>query len=365
MAALKILPLTDIAISPLLASLPKADLHIHQEEIPRLERILARHEGRTSYNWRTWAQHLLANIPPGPQRLTEMFVPDTSFLFGDVTGDETEYIVAKIVDMLDEEAEDGAILAEIRFGIGGQAMMRPDFMILFREAERYAQVKYPYLCAEAIALFPVVHDTDFLRVAELRLETCLQFAKQGLAGIDFLMSPYATEADPALWTIVSRWAERAWDAGLGITLHAGEFSSANLAAAIRVPHVQRIGHAVHAVSDPRLLEQLVSAGITVECSLSCNVILGAVSTYEAHPIRELMTSGVPVTLNTDDPVRVWTTIGREYAIAETLNFTIAELLGFTRNAIQASFTSQQRQVQLMERVHEWQVRETPRHRYQG
>jgi hypothetical protein len=35
-------PLADVAVALDIASLPKADLHVHQEIFPRLERIAAR-----------------------------------------------------------------------------------------------------------------------------------------------------------------------------------------------------------------------------------------------------------------------------------------------------------------------------------
>ncbi len=159
---------------------------------------------------------------------------------------------------------------------------------------------------------------------------------EGLGGIDLLYTPYDTEAD---WASIYRLAARAADAGLGITAHASEFSAANVAAAADCPGLTRIGHAVYAAEDPRLLELLAVRGITIECSLTCNVVLGAVPSYKEHPIRHFAASGIPVALCTDDPVQVCTTIGREYAIAATLGFTPAELLGFTANAIRASFAS--------------------------
>ena len=158
-----------------------------------------------------------------------------------------------------------------------------------------------------------------------------------------------------MWAIAYGMAERAADAGLGITVHAGEFSPANLTAALQVPGLCRLGHAVYAVAETRLLEQLVERNVTVECSLSCNVVLGAVPSYEKHPIRQFVTSGVAVTLNTDNPVRIWTTIGREYAIAAALGFSPSDLLKFTRNAIQASFTSTERRRTLMDEVRDWEV----------
>ena len=133
------------------------------------------------------------------------------------------------------------------------------------------------------------------------------------------------------------WAERARDAGLGITAHAGEFGTLHLAEALDVPGLTRIGHAIGAATDPRLLDRIAERGVTVECPLSSNVVIGAVESYEAHPIRRFVERGIPVTICTDDPVKAATTIGREYAIASELGFSNGELLACTQAAITASF----------------------------
>jgi adenosine deaminase len=61
-----------------------------------------------------------------------------------------------------------------------------------------------------------------------------------------------------------------------------------------------------------------------------------------------------VTLNTDDPVRIWTTIGREYAIAAALGLSPAQLLECTRNAVRASFTTAERRSALMAELKQWE-----------
>jgi adenosine deaminase len=348
-------PLAEVPVSPRIASLPKADLHLHQEERPRLDRVVARRQGRPPYEWRRWMERLLVETGPGMERLAGMFVPDATLPIDDVPGDTPEFIIAKVADALREAAADGALLVEVRFGTAGQALTRPDFMALFREAERQVKAEYPHLRAEAIGYLSLDNDPARLHSAERQFEACLRSVCEGLAGLDFMVAPYETEADPALWATAYRWAARAADAGLGITVHAGEFSAANLRAALDMPGLRRLGHAVYAASDPRLLERLARSGATVECCLSSNVVLGAVPSYEAHPIRQFVAAGVPVTLNTDDPVRIWTTIGREYAIAAALGFSPRDLLAFTRNAIQTSFTTASRRSALLSEVKEWEA----------
>ncbi len=246
-----------------------------------------------------------------------------------------------VEDALEEAAADGAVLVEVRFG--REEVLRPGFMALFREAERRVQARHPALRAEAIVILMPWQAPELL---ERLVDACVRAARErdGLAGIDLLYQPYDAEAD---WEPMYRAAERAADTGLGITAHAGEFSTANIAAALRVPHLSRIGHAVYAARNPRLLDRLAHSGVTVECSLSCNVVLGAVPSYEEHPIHQFVEHGIPVALCADVPVQIATTIGREYALAHALGFSLDELVGFTANAIRASFTPPARKAALL------------------
>jgi adenosine deaminase len=329
-------PLDAIEIDPWLAALPKADLHVHQEQSPRIDRVLARARERPAYDWRGWAERLMAENAPGAARLQYIgaVLPDT------LEADAADAIfIARVVDLLEEAAADGAVLVEARFG--NATILRPNFTELFREAERQVQQRYPQLRAEAIATLLLWLEPERL---EQIVAGCIRAANDGLRGIDLLYQPYDTEAD---WTYAYRIAERAAAAGLGVTAHAGEISSANIAAALRAPGLTRLGHATHAAADPRLLELLAQSGAAVECSLTCNVLVGAVDSYEEHPIRRFVEYGIPVALCTDDPVQICTTIGREYAIAYALGFTPAELLGMTRNAVRAAFTTSARRQELL------------------
>ena len=348
-------PLSPIPIGPLIAEVPKADLHLHQEAKARLGVLAARRQGRTPYDRQSWAKKVLEETLPGMSRLDDIYEPDDYLDLASVPDADPEIFIERVVDVLEESAADGAVLVEVRFG-ANELVHRHDFMALFREAERRVQKVYPGLCAEAIGYLNPVNDPSHLLVEEQRLEACLRAASEGLAGIDFRVDPYETEADPAAWAVAYRWAERAYDAGLGITVHAAEFSTANLAAALRVPGLKRLGHAVYAASDDRLLDALALSGSTVECSVTCNVILGAVPSYEAHPIKRFVEHGIPVTLSTDLPVHVCTTIGKEYAIAHRLGFSTDDLLGFTRNAVKASFTTVERRDVLLAGLQQWATR---------
>lgn len=323
-------PLSQISIDPQIAALPKADLHIHQEWSPRLERVLARREGRSSYDWQGWVQQIMA-LPSGMSRLQH--IGEIQPIPAAVDVDDANFI-ARLEDIFEEAAADGAVLVEVR--LGNETFLRPNCMALFREAERRIQVRYPCLRAEAIVTLILSYPPARL---EAMVQACLRAAGTTLYGVDFLYSPYETEAE---WTTMYRIAERLAAAGLGITVHAGEVSTANLAAALRMPGLTRIGHATHAVYDAHLLTLLAESQVTVECPLTCNVVMGATPSYAEHPIRRFVEEGIPVVLCTDDPVQVCTTIGREYAIAHANGFTVDELLEMTQQAIRVAFMAPER-----------------------
>jgi adenosine deaminase len=338
---MNITPLAAMPITPEILALPKADIHIHQEMSPRLNRVLAKRAGRKLYDWHEWSTRLMADNPPGSARLGQIgeVQPEPK------TSDTPENLILRLVDLLEEAARDGAIFVEVRPGYS--TVIRPDFMALFREAEEQVQARYPQFCAEAIACLQMGIDHD---AADVVIENCISVAKTGLSGVDFLYQPYETEAD---WSAMYRMAAPLAAAGLGITVHAGEMSTANIVAASRVPGLTRIGHGIYAAYDPHLLDLLLKRNITLECSLTCNVILGAAPSYETHPIHQLVADGIPVALCTDDPVQICTTIGREYALAYALGFSAVDLLQFTRNAINAAFTTSTRRSTLLQAIDTW------------
>src|SRR5215472_15892839 len=180
-------PLGEVPINPTIAALPKVDLHLHQQWSPRLDRVLARREGRPAYDWRGWARRVMAETPPGSARLRRLGeiepTPPGSY-------DSAEHFVAWVEDALEEAAVDGAVLVEVRFG--REEALRPGFMALFREAERRAQARHPALRAEAIVILMPWQTPELL--ARL-LEACMSAARDGLAGIDLLYQPYDAEAD--------------------------------------------------------------------------------------------------------------------------------------------------------------------------
>lgn len=90
--------------------------------------------------------------------------------------------------------------------------------------------------------------------------------------------------------------------GLGITVHAGETGrTENIRNAVELFAADRIGHGTAAGKDLRLMELLAKRDICVEVCPISNRLTGAVSTDEAHPLREFQRYGVPFVICSDNP----------------------------------------------------------------
>ena len=127
-------------------------------------------------------------------------------------------------------------------------------------------------------------------------------------------------------------------AGLGCTVHAGEWAGAHsVRAALQLP-VTRIAHGVRAIEDPALVHELSERGLVLECCPTSNVVLGAFAGFEDHPLPQLRAAGVRVTLGSDDPPYFGASIGGEYEVCEKhFGFDDEDLRDISRIAIEAAF----------------------------
>ncbi|HUU27463.1 MAG TPA: adenosine deaminase [archaeon] len=92
------------------------------------------------------------------------------------------------------------------------------------------------------------------------------------------------------------------EAGLRKFVHAGEVGGPDSVwEAVEILGADRIGHGITAQQDPLLLETLKQKGIALDICPTSNVMTGAVASFDAHPLPELLESGVPVTVGSDDP----------------------------------------------------------------
>jgi adenosine deaminase CECR1 len=128
---------------------------------------------------------------------------------------------------------------------------------------------------------------------------------------------------------------------VAITLHAGEQN-------VRSTHVRdsillgarRIGHGTNLIFDePNTMRIAKDNGVLIEVSLISNHLLLKTS-YENHPFLAYLTSGIPVSLNTDDGAIFESTLTDEFTEAVlTFQLTWDQLRGLCENSLQHSFAN--------------------------
>lgn len=146
--------------------------------------------------------------------------------------------------------------------------------------------------------------------------------------------------------------DRAREAGLGITVHAGEFGGPDsVRAALDALAPSRIGHGVRAIEDPALVARLAAEGVVLEVCPGSNVALGLYAKVAAHPVEKLRQAGVPVTVSTDDPPFFHTTMRREYdALAAAFGWTDDTFREINRTAMRAAFCDDATRARILERL---------------
>ena len=132
---------------------------------------------------------------------------------------------------------------------------------------------------------------------------------------------------------------RARAAGFRAVAHAGEEGPATyITPALDVLHAERIDHGVRCLEDPALVARLARDRIPLTvCPLS-NARLGVVADIADHPLPELIERGLFVTLNADDPAYFGGDLNENYqAVAEAFALPRETLCTLARNSFEASF----------------------------
>lgn len=110
--------------------------------------------------------------------------------------------------------------------------------------------------------------------------------------------------------------DKARAAGLRITVHAGEADGPqSVRDAVEVLGAERIGHGVHSVDDPAVMDLLAEKKVGLEVCLTSNLHTSAVSSLGKHPVRQFIDRGLIWSLNTDDPGVSGIDMGHELRVA--------------------------------------------------
>lgn len=141
-------------------------------------------------------------------------------------------------------------------------------------------------------------------------------------------------------------------AGLQCTVHAGEFAPASgMIEALEHLPIQRIGHGVQVIHCNETMALLKDRNIALEICPSSNIKLGLFKDIHSHPFPQLLAAGIKVSLNSDDPPFMSTSLAKEYALVqETYKYSDDIMKSITGMAIDHAFVDDQTKTLLHTRL---------------
>ena len=142
------------------------------------------------------------------------------------------------------------------------------------------------------------------------------------------------------------------DAGLHCTVHAGEFAPAHgMVEAMKHLPIQRIGHGVNSIYSPDTMAMLKDKDIALELCPTSNIFLGLFKDMNHHPFPKFYDAGIKVSISSDDPPFMSTTLGQEYQrVQESYNYSDETMNAITRMAIESAFVDEKTKTELLARI---------------
>lgn len=186
-----------------------------------------------------------------------------------------------------------------------------------------------------VNLIGILSRTFGVKQCQLELEALLTH-KDKLVAVDLAGDEYNFPGE-----LFIEHFKQVRDAGLQITIHAGEAGGAkSVWQAINELGATRIGHGVATIEDEKLMTYMVNNNIAIESCLTSNFQTGTVKDLSQHPLKQFLNFGIKACLNTDDPAVQGIEIKHEFDVAQTvLHFTDNEISQLQKNAIDVSFLS--------------------------
>jgi len=341
------MPRSDSQPSPAdFKALPKIDLHRHLEGSIRPETFLdiakTRHIDLPSYDLAEVRKQIqITDDEPDFLNFLNKFVPFRLFW------PDREAIERVAYEAVEDAARDNVVYLELRYApihfARGRGFDARDVVEWVTGAARRAAQDND-IWVEFIMCGGRHYSLEVnLPGLEVALEAGLErFVGVDIAGdeINFPLDPFAPHFP------------RIKEAGLGLTLHAGEAGGPeNVREVIEDFEADRVGHGVRIAEDESVVELALERGTAFEMCLTSNVHTATVRSLAEHPAKPLLDRGLRITLNTDDPSISQIDLSHELRVAVSeAGFHERDIPSLLENAVQASFLPDQERARLRKRL---------------
>jgi adenosine deaminase len=144
-------------------------------------------------------------------------------------------------------------------------------------------------------------------------------------------------------------------AGLACVPHGGELlGAAAVKETLAALAPDRLGHGIRSVEDPRVLDEVVRRGVTLEVCPGSNVALGVYRTAGAVPLRRLVEAGAQIALGADDPLLFGSRLSGQYETARTVHgLSDVELAELASASVRGSRAPESTRKQILADIGTW------------
>lgn len=314
-------------------ALPKVLLHEHLDGGLRPQTLLALCQQRnvpmpanTAADLAAW---LLANSNSGS---LERYLTGFGLTVAAMASEQACERVA--FEAAEDALADGCVLAEFRIapllleahGLSGEAVVEA----LLRGLKKSTLPCGLIICAMR---------TDASDATAKSARLAARYAAHGVIGFDLAGAERGFPPTPHRDAI-----NIARDAGLGITLHAGEADEGSRVLEAASLGATRIGHGVHIMNAPDAKQQRAwidearRLGLHFEVCPTSNVHTGIAPSVALHPLRAMVEAGLSVSVSTDNRLMSGVTLSGELSVVHAQNgVSLARLARMMQDSARASF----------------------------
>lgn len=312
--------------------LPKVELHRHLEGSLRFETI------------QELASDPALNLPLGTQlsRLVQVHDDDPrtfSNFLAKFTHLRQLYQSPEIIrrvtwEAIEDAAEDNIRYLELRFS-----------PVAFSKAQGYDIVQVmdwvQQSAAEAAREFDIptrlvatINRHEDTKLAAEVTQLASERLGDGIVGLDLAGNEADYSSEP--FKAIIQHARRS---GLHLSIHAGEWGPGdNVRYALEHLSAERIAHGIRVLESPPGIELAREKNTAFEVCPTSNYQSGAVASMESHPLPRMLTHGLNVTINTDDPGISQICLSDEYQlVCEVFSISRSQLCEMTVAAAHAAF----------------------------
>jgi adenosine deaminase len=255
----------------------------------------------------------------------------------------------------EDAADEGVVLAEFRiapllfeaYGLSGEAAVEAMLAGL-------AKSRLPLLQQSGLIVCGMRHESPESTDRSARL--ALRYQGQGVVAFDLAGAEHGFPPSGHLQAI-----NRVREAGLPMTLHAGEADAAERVleaarlGATRIGHGVRLVDALHDPASRHLVDEALALDIHLEVCPTSNVHTGAAASIATHPITSLWRAGLSLSYHTDNRLMSCTTQTAEaLALLEQTPLQAADLIAMAQQAARHSFLPEAARRAAAERLAGWQ-----------